>query len=657
MMLVNTLRRCIPVSVFSVLAALPGCGGNGSGVPAVTLRSAEGANDRSITYSPDGKEVAYWSLGAGGWDLMVSPADLSVATTVDSATLLGNPPIWSPDGSSLAYLAGADFDIWLSAADGSRHQQLTASKGVEIPLQWHPDGDRLTYFATGQGGSIRAYVVTIAAGTETRMLAEQRPAVGFWSPDGTKIAYMVIDGGKATIWLADSTGAEGRQLTTEGFEALSPQDPWSPDGSEVLFQSSRTGTTDIWVVPVDGDSARQLTRDVRNDFNARWSPDGRWVLFQSERGRQSDVWIVPAAGGMPRRVTDDEAVESDVQWVPGSTQIAFTTGVTQRGLWSHSLADGSEHRITPDSIRVGGYDLSPDRTEVVYQVVRGGGVSDLQVAPVDGGTPRILVAGSAENAAPRWSPDGTKVLFMSNRAGNDDVWVVDATGGEPTRLTDWPTDELDAAWSTNGDSVYFTSPHDASPLFDLWEVSASGGEPQRVTHVGTLQPGITVSPTTSDVLVRTVGGTEGQLGVGRVLADGTLEPVWDQSSVPGGMGQRNLAPSGDSVAILTSAADGGVHTMLLPVRGDAGRRILGVNEGVMEWSPDGTRLLYWSGLPNSDLYVMSLAGGTTQQVTDTPDDEGGAGWLADGQSVMFYRSTTHQRIATVDVGGLMAGGN
>jgi len=656
MMLNHTLRKRVPFGAICLLTALVGCSGGEAGVPQVTMRSPEGANHRNVSYSSDGSRVAYWAVGSGGWDLTVSPADLSDATVLDSGSIVLSPPLWSPDGASLAYVAGTDFDIWLATMDGGPHRQLTASKGVEIPLQWHPRGDRFAYFATGQGGSIQEHSVELSTGADARVLSEERPAAGFWSPDGTKIAYVVIDGGKTTIWLTDSTGVVGHQLTTEGFEDLA-QNPWSPDGSELLYQSSRTGTADIWVLPIDGDSARQLTRDVRNDFSPTWSPDGQWVAFQSERGRQSDVWIVPAAGGKPLRVTDDEAVESDVQWVPGSKQIAFTTGVTLTGLWSHSFADGSERRITPDSIRVGNYDLSPDRTEVVYQVVRGGGVSDLQVIPVTGGTPRVLVAGSAQNAAPRWSPDGTKVLFMSNRAGNNDVWVIDATGGEPTRLTDWATDELDAAWSANGDSVYFTSLHDASPLFDLWEVSATGGEPTRVTDVGTLQAGIIVAPATSDVLVRTIGGSEGQLGAGRVLPDGTLQPVWDRSSVPGGMGKRDLAPSGDSVALLVSGERGQLRTMLLPVRGGEGRQILDDNQGVMEWSPDGTRLLYWSGIPNSDLLVMSLDDGTRQQVTDTPDDEGGAGWLADGQGVMFYRSTTHQRIATVDVGKLMAGGN
>lgn len=653
MMLSNALRTCVPIGMLAALAAFAGCLGERSGVPAVTMLSPEGANHQSMSYSPDGTRLAYWASGTGGFRLTVASADLRGPVTLDSG-IITNTPLWSPDGSAVAYPAGTDIDVWLAEVDGGAPRRLTQSRGVEIPLQWHPHGDRLAYLATGQGGSVGVSVIGLSTGTETPMLAEPRPAVGLWSPDGSMIVYNVIDAGTYTVWLADSTGAVGSQLTTEGFEEIEEQ-PWSPDGSEILVVSRRTGTADIWAIPVNGDPPRQLTRDVRDDFHARWSPDGEWVLFRSERGRQTDLWVVPASGGTPRRVTDDVAEESGAQWVPGGTEIAFTTGVTVRGLWTHRLSDGSERRITPDSIRVGGYAVSPDRTEVVYQVDRGGGVSDLHVVPAAGGPPRVLVAGSSQNTAPRWSPDGSAVLFISNRAGNTDVWVVDAAGGEPRRLTEWQTDEMDAAWSADGSAVYFISSYEAAPFFDLWRVPVDGGEPTRLTRVGTLQ-GVQTSPRSADVLVRTVGGSEGQIGLGRLLPNGSLETVWDRTTVLGTIGQRDFTPSGDSLAVLVQGEGGGLRTVLVPMRGGEGRPILGSNEGVMEWSPDGSRLLYWSGLPNSDLFVMSLRGGTVHQLTDTPDDEGGAVWLADGESVLFYRSTTQQRIATVDVGALMAGG-
>ncbi len=637
------------------IALLLACGGERAGVPRATVLSREGANQQGARFSPDGKHVAYWQAGPGVWTLRVAAADLTGARVLDSSSVFyGVPAIWSPDGTRLAYLAGANLDIWVASVSGGAPRRLTTGKGVEQPIQWNPHGDRLAYLATGKGGAVGAGQVDVSTGATRPILAEQRLAVPFWSPDGSQIAYMVVDGSKTTIWVADSTGRNARQLTTEGFEQFSSVSgsPWSPDGSQLLYDSRRTGFGDVWTVSVATDSMRQLTRDVRNDYGPRWSPDGKWVAFLSDRGRQTDIWIVPAGGGTPERVTDNDAVESDVQWVPGTSEIGFSTGVVQTGLWAHALADGSEHRLTPDSIRVGAYDLSPDGKSVVFVNIRGGGVRDLDVLAVSGGSPRTLVSNGASNISPQWSPDGSKVLYISDKTGNEDVWVVDSAGGEPRDVTAWPTDEGAAAWSPDGDSVYVVSNREATPFGDLWEVPAGGGAPRRVTRNGTVTEFL-VNRTSGDVLVRALGGNEGQFSLSRVLPGGKLQTLWDRSTVLS-IRDKWFTPSGDSVAFLVQAAGGSLRTMLVATRGGEARPILDENQGVGGWSPDGARLVYWAPLTFSDLYVKSLADGKTERLTNTPEDEGDVSWLPDGRSILFNRSSQQQRIATVDVGGLMA---
>jgi Tol biopolymer transport system component len=637
------------------LLALIACGGNGTGLPPETVLTPEGANHQSLQYSPDGSRIAYWAAGTGGWDLMVAQADLSAPRKLASAPFtVGGLPIWSPDDRAIAFASSAAslMDIWSVPADSGEPRQITHGEGLEVPVQWHPAGDRLAYIATVQGGAIRAGVVDLATGGTAPLLTEQRPAFGVWSPDGSKIAYNVIAGGQETIWLTDSTGGDGRQLSTEGFEELGgAATPWSPDGTQLLYVSRRTGMGDVWVMPVDGSTPRQLTRDIRNDYAPDWSPDGKWVAFLSNRGRQTDVWLAPAGGGTELRVTDDPAEEDNLEWRPGTTQLAFLVGDESRALWTLSVADGAERRLTPDSIRVGGYDLSPDGTQVVYSVQRGGGVSELQVLSLAGGPPRTLVAGSGENSEGYWSPDGSKVAFLSNRGGSLDLWIVDASGGEPRRLTDWPTDERDAEWAADGSGLYFLSPRDAT-LSDLWFVPVSGGEPRRITRIGTLN-GVEPSPVSADVFVTAFGARAGQLVLSRVLPSGSLQTLWDQSSVLG-LSHHSIAPAGDTLAAQVELPGGGYGSVLIPTRGGKGRAILGKLESPGGYSPDGTQLVYFTGTPNEDLGLLNLRDGSTRRLTTTPEDEQGARWTPDGKTLVILRSQTRRRIATVDVGGLIA---
>jgi Tol biopolymer transport system component len=651
-------RDCSRALVPCAMALLLACGGEraGTGVPQATVLSPPPVDQRFARFSPDGKHVAYGQSEPGAIKLMVAAADLSGARMLDSEPAGVSRLLWSPDGASLAYQAGPGLDIWVAPVSGGAPRQLTTGKGIEIPIQWHPHGDRLAFLATSKGGGIGEGQIDVATGATKPILGEKRPAMPFWSPDGSMIAYQLLGQGKNTLWVADSMGQHTRQLTTEGFEQFPGGfgDPWSPDGSQLLYESRRTGFADVWVIPVNGDSARQLTRDVRNDYNPRWSPDGRWVAFLSDRGRQTDIWVVPAVGGSPQRVTDNDQVEGDVQWLPGTSEIGFSAEAVHAGLWTHSLADGSEHRLTPDSIQTGAddgtHDLSPDGKSVVFQNLRGGGVSDLDLVPVSGGSMRTVVANGAWNRNPEWSPDGSKVLYISDKSGTLDAWVVSAAGGEPTDVTAWPTDEHVATWSKDGASIYVVSSRDAKPFADLWEVPVSGGEPRRVTRDGTVQD-VIVSRASGDVLVRVFSGSEGQISLGRVLPSGRLQMLWDRSSV---LNQNShwFTPSGDSVAFVVQAPDG-PRPMLMPTHGGPARPILSANTGVGAWSPDGTRLVYWAPYLFSDLYLESLADGKTQRLTNNTDDEGGVFWLPNGLSILFYRASHQTHIATVNVGTLI----
>jgi TolB protein len=648
--------------ILGALLALSACGKEGSGLPTASFLTPEGSDHRASQFSPDGGRVAYWAAGASGWDLIVAHADLSAPRTVVSGPGgQWSPPLWSPDGTSLAFVSSTlgPADVAVVPAEGGEPRRLTDRPGGENPYQWHPRGDRIAYMASVEGQSgFRSLMVSLASGRSAPVLAETRMAEAFWSPDGSKIAFYVVDGGASTIWVADSSGANARQLTTEGQERFSWGGPWSPDGSELLYVSRRTGTGDIWVLPVAGGAPRQLTRDVRDDDFPRWSPDGKWVAFISTRGRQTDVWVVPAAGGTELRVTDDAADEFYLQWIGKSEKLAFHTSVAVSGLWAMTVADGKERRITPDSIRVGYFDVSPDGTAVVYQVLRGGGVSELWVAPLMGGAPRTLVAGNADYWDFGWSPDGKRILFVSYQSGNSDVWVVDAAGGDPHQLTRWPTGEWDAEWAADGSAVYFRSERDASSFADVWMVPPAGGEPRRITTVGTVEE-VAPSRTSPDVFVTTLGGA-GKLVLSRLLPDGKLRPLWDRSN----MLQRSLSvfsvtAQGDSMAIAAELPGGGFGSYLISTRTGQGRQILGKGDLAKDFSRDGTQLLYSFGSPNADLGLLTLKDGSMRRLTDTPENEGWFGapvrWTGDGKTIVFIRSAERRRIVTVDLTKLLGG--
>ncbi len=121
--------------------------------------------------------------------------------------------------------------------------------------------------------------------------------------------------------------------------------------------------------------------------------------------------------------------------------------------------------------------ISPDRAEIAF--VSGG---DIWTAPVNGGEARLLVSHPATEARPLYSPDGKRLVFVSERTGNGDIYLLTFATGELKRLTfSDASDRLDA-WSRDGKWIYFTSNAYDIRMNDVWRISTEGGTPMQVSN-------------------------------------------------------------------------------------------------------------------------------------------------------------------------------
>ncbi|HKB02015.1 MAG TPA: S9 family peptidase, partial [Gemmataceae bacterium] len=113
--------------------------------------------------------------------------------------------------------------------------------------------------------------------------------------------------------------------------------------------------------------------------------------------------------------------------------------------------------------RVADPQISPDGKQVAYQVtsvdLAGNKTStNLWVAAADGKSPpRRLTTSTKSDRHPRWSPDGSKIVFESNRSGDTQLWVIETAGGEARQLTTISTGASNAIWSPDGKTIAFVS--------------------------------------------------------------------------------------------------------------------------------------------------------------------------------------------------------
>ena len=161
-----------------------------------------------------------------------------------------------------------------------------------------------------------------------------------------------------------------------------------------------------------------------------------------------------------------------------------------------------------------------------------------------------------------------------------------------------------------------------------------------------------VSP---DVFVQSVGGKGGATVLGKVRPDGKLQVLWDKSSVTG-ISWLGFTPKGDSLAINITVPGGGLGSYLISTRTGQGRQMLGKNDQIGDFSPDGNWLAYWSGNPTLEMYVINMKDGSTKRLTNSPESETTYWWVSDNNTIVFLRQSQRRRIATVDLTKLLDGG-
>jgi TolB protein len=272
----------------------------------------------------------------------------------------------------------------------------------------------------------------------------------------------------------DGTFATPRRLTENSYLDVFPT--LSPDGKgKIVFDSNRRraygeplNTSDLFLMSHDGTDLTFLTRGG----SPAWSPVGphgkasKKIAFHASGSgtglpikddpgaatEDSDVFVVNVDdlienGAQPQNITNSPlAIDDDPDWSPDGQKIAFT---------SHDVNDDQNNSTS----------------------------TEIYVRNADGtGEPQRLTFNLEEERAPDWSPDGTLILFMCRRGGNDfEICVINADGTGDTQLTFNERADLTPTWSPDGQQIVFHRALGPGLRNQLFVMDANGTGERRVT--------------------------------------------------------------------------------------------------------------------------------------------------------------------------------
>jgi hypothetical protein len=221
--------------------------------------------------------------------------------TTEMTTHPNISPVWSPDGSRIAFVGASEegFDLYVMNADGTDITRLTDLPGDETQPAWSPDGDRIAYSWDDLGNPrFRTGISVVNAdgtgSTELVSRANEELYGPAWSPDGSRLAFQNVT--RSLMFVMDPDGADITELHPDIGSAYVFAG-WTPDG-RIAFRGVLDGKERLLSMRPDGSDVRVVLDDPPLDVPVLdWSSDGRWFLMSEPWQTGTDEMYLVSADG------------------------------------------------------------------------------------------------------------------------------------------------------------------------------------------------------------------------------------------------------------------------------------------------------------------------------------------------------------------------
>jgi Tol biopolymer transport system component/DNA-binding winged helix-turn-helix (wHTH) protein len=379
-------------------------------------------------------------------------------------------PTFSPDGTRIAFAWNGDsasggFDLYVKSNDSERLLRVTHMPARWLHSAWSPDAKSIAFTRRVDGANAGGadgngvFVVPAMGGAERRLASATFANQSFtqlsWSPDSRRLAYATFDEtGSHVIRIVNVETLESELLAQAPDCWNAGMPAFSKDGSRLAFVcTSSVGVYGVHVASFDGAPTTQFATVMGEPQGLAWDGDQQALIVANDSGDGGGLWRLTRNGTMTRLPFGEEGSAPTLH----GNDVAYVRARQPVDIWRMELTSedpattarrlifSTRSEMTPQ--------FSPDGSRIVFQSNRSGS-AEIWMSDVEGANPVQLTGfGGPLSGAPQWCSDGRRVAFDSRAAGTSAIYIVDIDERRPRRLGGETTQNSLPAWSGDCRSI------------------------------------------------------------------------------------------------------------------------------------------------------------------------------------------------------------
>ena len=380
----------------------------------------------------------------------------------------------------------------------------------------------------------------------------------------------------------------------------------------------------------DGLERVVLTSEVGSYSQPAYSPDGTRLAFVRSHEGEQTIWTTAPDGSDAKRMTEPSAIKQMLNWSPDSRTLAYASdaGEGLQDIWTVSTNTGEATPLTMSGMQVWPR-FSPDGSRILFVRFNEGSIESV-VMPVEGGEPRPMGSGQNVDAEfGMWSPDATRIAFQSQKDARVTISVVASDGGGASTLTSDGFEFL-VEWSPDGSELLYVSRR--TGLGDIWTIPSGGGTPRQITTDIRNDGSPTYSPDGAWIAYLSERGGQDDVWIVPSAGGESIRVTNDAAEESG----LTWNPDGKGLTYVYSEQVN--HIYSVPAEGGEIRQLTTGDEDQLapQISPDGKWIAYEIERGGTDnVYIMDLDGGEPRPLVEAASDDNLPRWSPDGSMVAF----------------------